>query len=71
MDNETLATEMLRELKATSKRKDGIIVLLIFVIVFLIGMFIWYINIPVEETIYTQDATTQGDEAPISQDIGE
>lgn len=74
MENENLATEMLKEMKASSKRKDIIIIILILTIVAITGMFIWYINQPIEEEIeYTQEmnATTDGSDSPITQQIGD
>ena len=61
MDNETLATEMLREIKATSKR---------WFIAFLVTLSLWfativgfiiyeYYTIPVEEISHEQDADNQ------------
>lgn len=73
MKEDTLATEMLKELKAQSKRWfcSFIIVLLLWFAT--IGVFIWYINQPIEEveTTTTQDADTEGDNSPINQHIGE
>lgn len=53
MENETLATEMLRELKATSKRKDIIIIVLI--IVLLVSNIAWFVYESQFETIETQE----------------
>lgn len=41
---ESLATEMLRELKHESKRKSIIIATMLFLWFATIGMFIWYLN---------------------------
>ena len=73
MDNETLATEMLRELKSNSKRWFIIAIIELVIIFAMAGFFMWYINIPYEETevVYTQDADTKGDNSAINQDIGE
>ena len=81
MDTETLATEMLKELKANNERSEKrekrwfiafIVALVLWFIT--IGLFVWYINQPIEETIetteYTQDANT-GDNSSITQSIGE
>lgn len=81
MDTETLATEMLRELKRNNERADKkekrwfTVSIIELAIIFLItGMFIWYINQPIEEVIetteYTQDTNT-GDNSSIIQSIGE
>ena len=73
--NETLAMEMLRELKANAKRWFVISIIELVVILFTIGIFITYLNTPeeevVEETSYSQDADTEGDYSPINQSIGE
>jgi len=63
-ENVPLATEIIHILAK-------IIVLLILGWTATIGAFIWYVNQPVEDTIYTQDADTEGENSPISQDIGE
>jgi len=47
-----------------------ILCLIIFIFVNNIA-WIWYISLPVEETEIVQDADTQGENSPISQEIGE
>lgn len=62
MENETLATEILHELKASSKRWF-IAFLVVLVLWFAtIGAFIWYISLPVEEyeTYIEQDSSDNG-----------
>ena len=59
-----LATEMIHTLKT-------IIILLIIGWVLTIAGFIWYIYQPIEDETYIQDADTQGENSPISQEIGE
>ena len=59
MEQETLATELLHELKAQSKRWF-IAFLIVLVLWFAtIGVFLWYISLPVEEyeTYVEQEAT--------------
>ena len=69
---QTLATEMLKELKENAKRWFTIAMVELFVIFGVIGAFIWYINEPVEEVItYEQEADTEGEYSPITQSIGE
>ena len=69
MDKETLATEMLREIKATSRRWFiAFIVTLCLWFATIIG-FIWYITLPVEDTTYTQ-TVDDIDESEITQSIG-
>lgn len=72
-ENESLATEMLRELKANSKRWFIISIIELVIIVSIVGIFIWYLNTPEEETIttYSQEADTDGENSPIEQKIGE
>lgn len=72
MDN--LATEMLKELKSNAKRWFIAFIVALVLWFTTIGLFVWYINQPSEETIetteYTQDANT-GDNSSIIQSIGE
>lgn len=69
MDNDTLATEMLREIKATSKRWFiAFIVTLCLWFATIIG-FIWYITLPIEDTSYTQ-SVEDIDDSDIKQTIG-
>lgn len=72
MDN--LATEMLKELKANAKRWFIAFIVVLVLWFTTIGLFVWYINQPIEETTetteYTQDANT-GDNSSITQSIGE
>ena len=73
MEEKNLATEMLHELKAQSKRWFIIAVIELIIIIATTGIFVWYINQPIEEieTTTTQDADTEGDNSPINQHIGE
>ena len=73
MDKETLAMEILQELKAQSKRWFISFIIVLILWFATIGVFIWYINQPIEEieTTKTQDADTEGDNSPINQNIGE
>lgn len=76
MENETLATEMLKELKANTKRWFIIAMLLLIA---LVGSNIaWLIYESNFETItdettteYSQEADTEGDNSPINQKMGE
>ena len=74
-EEESLATEMLRELKANSKRWFIISIVELVLLLFTITLFIAYLNTPAEDTTettnYTQEADTQGESSPISQNIGE
>ena len=53
--NETLATEMLRELKASNRR--WLIAFLVVLILWFatIGGFIWYISLPIDEVSVEQE----------------
>lgn len=70
---QTLATEMLREIKAQSKRWFISFIIVLMLWFATIGVFIWYINQPIEEveTTTTQNADTEGNNSPINQHIGE
>lgn len=72
-ENQTLAIEMMKELKANSKRWFISFLVVLILWFTTIGIFIWYINQPVEETetITTQNADTEGENSPINQNIGE
>lgn len=76
MEERSLATEMLQELKAQSKRKDIIIIILIGVILAMIISFFIYENnfetVSDETTTeYSQEADTEGNNSPINQNMGE
>lgn len=76
MEEKTLALEMLKELKAQSKRKDIIIIILIGVILAMIISFFIYENnfktVSDETTTeYSQEADTDGNSSPINQNMGE
>lgn len=63
MEKETLAMEILQELKAQSKRWFISFIIVLILWFATIGVFVWYINQPIEEieTTTTQDADTEGD----------
>ena len=73
MKEDTLATEMLKELKAQSKRWFISFIIVVLLWFTTIGVFVWYINQPIEEieTTTTQDADTEGDNSSINQYMGE
>ena len=73
MEERNLATEMLHELKAQSKRWFISFIIVLMLWFATIGIFIWYINQPIEEieTTTTQEADTEGNNSPINQHIGE
>ena len=59
MVNETLATEMLRELKASNRRWFIAFIVVLILWFATIGTFLWYISLPVDE--YVVDQYTDGD----------
>jgi len=59
-NNETLASELIHEIKAQSKRKDAIIILLICIIFSLVVAWIISYNLPQDE-ILTESYEMQGD----------
>lgn len=74
MKEETLATEMLKELKAQSKRWFIIAIIELVIILFSGILFVAYLNTPTEEkeeTSYSQNADTEGENSPINQQIKE
>jgi type VI protein secretion system component VasK len=74
MKEETLATEMLKELKAQSKRWFIIAIVELVIILFSAILFVAYLNTPTEEKeeiSYSQDADTEGENSPINQQIKE
>lgn len=76
MEEKTLATEMLHELKLNMRRWFIIAIIeLVILVASNIGWLIYesqYEEITTEETTeYSQDANTNGDNSPIEQIIGE
>lgn len=59
-ENETLATELLHELKVTSKRWFIAFITVLVLWFATIGVFIWYISLPVEEYDIEQSADGRG-----------
>lgn len=57
MDTEgtTLATEMLKELKASSKRWFTAFIIMLAVEVATVAGFLWYISLPVDETVTVEN----------------
>ena len=70
MDNDTLATELLHELKASAKRWFIIAMVELAMIVILVAGFLWYISLPVEESNATQTIESS-DDSNIRQVIGD
>lgn len=53
-ENESLATELLHELKATAKRWFIAFCIMVVLEAATIAGFLWYISLPVEEYTYTE-----------------
>lgn len=60
MDHETLATELLHEIKASSKRWFIAFCIMVGVELATIGGFLWYVSLPVEE--YTEEYTQEAED---------
>lgn len=72
MNEETLASELLKELKATSKRWFIAFCVMVILEVATICGFLWYISLPVEETDTTISQDTQDiEKSDIKQIIGD
>lgn len=57
MENETLATELLHEIKMSAKRWFiAFCVMVVLEVITIVG-FMWYLSLPVEEYSIEQDAT--------------
>ena len=57
MDNDgmNLATEILQEVKASAKRWFIAILVMVFIELATIGGFLWYISLPVDETVTVEN----------------
>lgn len=60
MDHETLATELLHEIKASSKRWFIAFCIMVGVELATIAGFLWYVSLPVEE--YTEEYTQEAED---------
>lgn len=71
MENEvqTLATELLHELKASAKRWFIIAVIELFIILSMAGGFIWYLSLPVEEEVVTVEGDDNGNANYVGNDM--
>jgi hypothetical protein len=56
MEKETLATELLHELKASNRRWFIAFIVVLSMWLLTIGGFIWYISLPVEEVTIEQES---------------
>lgn len=60
MDNDTLATELLREIKASARRWFVAFCIMVGLEIATIIGFMWYISLPVEDTTITQETNDEG-----------
>lgn len=60
MNDDTLATELLHEIKASAKRWFVAFCIMFLLEIATIVCFIWYISLPVEETHIEQEADGSG-----------
>lgn len=72
MDNNSLATELLHEVKASAKRWFIAFIIMVVVEIFTILGFLWYISLPTEEVSYYEQVGEQTDvqDSTITQTIG-
>lgn len=56
MEQDSLATELLKQIKADKKRWFIIALVELFIIFAITGIFIWYISLPVEDGNISQSA---------------
>lgn len=67
MDNDTLATELLREIKSSSKRWFIAFCIMIVLELLTIGGFMWYISLPIEDTTTTTQSVEGKDDLDVQQ----
>lgn len=72
MDHETLATELLHEIKASATRWFIAFCVMVVLEIATIAGFLWYISLPVEEYTSTEQAIedVSADNSEISNSIG-
>lgn len=68
MENESLATELLHEIKAQAKRWFIAFIIVLVLWFATIGAFLWYISLPVEEYTVEQTADDYSDNQIIGGD---
>ena len=69
METQTLATELLHELKASAKRWFIIAVIELFIILAMAGGFIWYLSLPVDEEVVTVESDDNGNANYVGNDV--
>ena len=72
MDNDKLATELLREVKASAKRWFVAFCIMVGLELATIAGFMWYISLPVDETTTSYEQSVDDiDNSNVSQRIGD
>lgn len=71
MDNETLASELLHEVKASATRWFVIAVVELVIIIGIVAGFLWYISLPVEEYTVTEQQMEDISGENVSQHIND
>lgn len=69
METQTLATELLHELKASAKRWFIIAIIELFVILAMAGGFVWYLSLPVKEEVVTVESDDNGNANYVGNDV--
>ena len=68
-ETQTLATELLHELKASAKRWFIIAVIELIVILSMAGGFIWYLSLPIDEEVVTVESDDNGNANYVGNDV--
>ena len=69
METQTLATELLHELKASAKRWFIIAVIELFIILAMAGGFVWYLSLPIDEEVLTVEGDDNGNANYVGNDV--
>ena len=69
METQTLATELLHELKASAKRWFIIAVIELFIILAMAGGFVWYLSLPIDEEVVTVEGDDNGNANYVGNDV--
>lgn len=69
MEKETLATELLRELKISAKRWFIAFCIMVVLEIATIAGFMWYISLPVDESVVTVESDDNGNANYVGNDI--
>lgn len=70
MENEKFATELLHEVKASAKRWFIAFLVVLGLWFATIGVFIWYISLPVEEEYEIAEVQQEADNSSYNQVVG-